>query len=145
MKTMNLKPGLEKLVRRADRFSNLSDDTVAAIREIAATEDPDAFPVLARFMCTPGIVGREAALGLYRHFGQLAAEPMRRIVEKSMDEDQIRNAYRVLAALGDPYAMRAVNAHCWADLDEEDAIAAAVAQVANDGEGPPGASGKEGE
>jgi hypothetical protein len=141
MKTMNLQ--LKKLVRRANRFSNLSDDTVAAIREIAATEDPDAIPVLARFMRVPGIVGREAALGLYRHFGQLAAEPMRRVVAKSMDEDQIRNAYRVLAALGDGYAMRAVSAHCWADLDEEDAIAAARAQVANDeGDPPSGVSGE---
>jgi hypothetical protein len=144
MNTMN--PQLQKLVRRANRFSNLSDDTVAAIREIAATEDPDAIRVLARFMRVPGIVGREAALGLYRHFGQLAAEPMRRVVEKSMDEDQIRNAYRVLAALGDTYAMRAVNAHCWADLDEADAIAAAMPQVANDeGDPPTGASGEEGE
>ena len=129
MKTMNLNPNLKTLVRRANRFSNLSDDTVAAIREIAATEDPDAIPVLARFMRTPGIVGREAALGLVRHFGQLAAEPMRRIVAKSKEEDQIRNAYRVLAALGDEYAMRAVSAHCWADLDESDAIAAATAKV----------------
>jgi len=129
MKTMNLKPELQKLVRRANRFSNRRDDTVAAIREIAATGDPDAIPVLARWMRCPGIEGREAALGLVRGFGQLAAEPMRRVVAKSMDEDQIRNAYLVLAALGDAYAMRGVLAHCWADLDEEDAIAAAMAKV----------------
>jgi hypothetical protein len=140
-----MNPTLKQLVRRANRFSNLSDDTVAAIREIAATGDPDAIPVLASFLEVPGIVGREAALGLYRHFGQLAAEPMRRVVAESVDEDQIRNAYRVLAALGDPYALRAVSADCWADLDEEDAIAAAIAEVGNDADDPPGASGEEGE
>lgn len=111
---------LEKLVRIANRESNLSEDYVAAIRAIAATEDPDAIPVLASFMDSPGIVGREAALGLFLHFGQLAAEPMRRLIAQSIDEDQIRNAYRVLAALGDEYALRAVFAHCWADLDEDD-------------------------
>ncbi len=144
MKTMNhLNPTLRFLVRRANSPSNLSEDTVEAIREIADTGDPDAIDVLARFMRVPGIIGREAALGLFRDFGQLAAEPMRRVIEKSMDEDQIRNAQRVLAALGDAYAMRAVNAHCWADLEEEDAIAAAQAE--NDGEAPPGARGEEGE
>lgn len=142
---MNMKPNLQTLVRIANRPSNLSDDTVAAIRAIAATEDPDAIPVLVSFFDVPGIVGREAALGLYRHFGQLAAEPMRRLIEESMDEDQIRNAYRVLAALGDAYARRAVFAHCWADLDEEDAIARALAEIANDADDPSDVEQEEGE
>ena len=34
-----------------------------------------------------------------------------------MDEDQIRNAHRVLARLGDPYSKKAVLAVCWADLE----------------------------
>jgi hypothetical protein len=45
-----------------------------------------------------------------------------------MDEDQIRNAHRVLAALGDRYSKRAVRAYCWADLEEHDAAAAAAAK-----------------
>jgi hypothetical protein len=81
-------------------------------------------------MDTPGVVGRAAAYAVYAAFGQLAYEPMKRLVRESLDEDQIRNAYRVLAALGDAYALRAVFAHCWADLEEEDRLATVLLQSA---------------
>jgi HEAT repeat protein len=114
---------LENLIDRLHHPSNLSEQSIAIIREIAATGDPAAIGALADVMDTPGVVGREAAYAIYAAFGQLAYEPMKRLVQESLDEDQIRNAYRVLAALGDAYALRAVFAHCWADLDEEDRIA----------------------
>ena len=56
-------------------------------------------------------------------FGQFAESEMRRCLARSMDEDQIRNAHRVLAALGDRHSKRAATAYCWADLEEEEAAA----------------------
>ena len=111
---------LEKLADRLYNDANRSERQLALIRKIAATGDPEAIGVLAGVMDTPGVIGRAAARAIHSTFGQLAYEPMKRLVEESVDEDQIRNAYRVLAALGDAYARRAVRAHCWADLEEED-------------------------
>ena len=53
---------------------------------------------------------------------------MRRLVAESMDEDQIRNAHRVLARLGDRSSRKAVRAVCWADLEERQVVEKTGAQ-----------------
>jgi hypothetical protein len=90
---------------------------VRTIRKIARTQDPDAIAILGSLLDSPGLIGAAAVLGLYS-FGQFAASEMRRLVAESMDEDQIRNAHRVLARLGDRYSRKAQHAVCWADLEE---------------------------
>jgi hypothetical protein len=125
---------LKKLTRALDRCTT-STEYVVVIRKIARTQDPDAIAILASLLDSPGPVGAAAVRGLLS-FGQFAESAMRRCVAESMDEDQIRNAHRVLAALGDAYSTRAVSAHCWADLDEEDAITAARAAANDDAVGP---------
>jgi hypothetical protein len=99
-----------------------STEYVRVIRRITRTQDPDAIVILASVLDTPGPVGAAAVRGLMA-FGQLAESEMRRCVATGVDEDAIRNAHRVLAALGDPYSHRAQHAYCWADLEEEDAAA----------------------
>ena len=103
-----------------------STEYVRVIRRITRTQDPDAIVLLASVLDTPGPVGAAAVRGLMA-FGHLAMSEMRRCVANGVDEDAIRNAHRVLAALGDRAAKRAVSAHCWADLEEE---AAAEEQAA---------------
>ena len=112
-----------------------STEYVVVIRKITRTRDPGAIAVLASLLDSPGPIGAAAVRGL-KSFGPLAETEMRRCVAQSMDEDQIRNAHRVLAALGDAYSRRAVRACCWADLDDEDAIAARAADAANDSAPP---------
>jgi hypothetical protein len=115
---------LKKLTRALDRCTT-STEYVDVIRKITCTRDPDAIAILASLLDSPGPVGAAAVKGLIS-FGQFAEAEMRRCLAQSMDEDQVRNAHRVLAKLGDAYSKRAVNAYCWADLDEESAIAAAT-------------------
>jgi hypothetical protein len=103
-----------------------SAEYVRAIRRITRTQDPDAMAILASLLDTPGPVGAAAVKGLVS-FGQFAESEMRRCLACSMDEDQIRNAHRVLAELGDRASKRAVSAHCWADLEEEAAMQEAAA------------------
>jgi hypothetical protein len=91
---------------------------VRVIRRMTRTADPDAIAILASLLDTPGVVGAAAVKGLIS-FGQLADAEMRRCVADGVDEDMIRNAHRVLAALGDAYSQRAQHAYCWADLEEE--------------------------
>jgi hypothetical protein len=67
----------------------------------------------------PGRAGIAAAEAV-ASFGVIAQDAVRAALD-AMDEDTVRNAHRVLAAWGDAYSRRAVNAHCWADLEEEDA------------------------
>ena len=119
---MTMTKNLKKLVRALDRCDT-STDYVDVIRRIARTRDLDAIAILASLLDSPGPVGAAAVRGLIS-FGQFAEGEMRRCLALSMDEDQIRNAHRVLAALGDRYSKRAVNAYCWADLEEEDEAAA---------------------
>jgi len=119
---MTMTKNLKKLVRALDRCDT-STDYVDVIRRIARTRDLDAIAILASLLDSPGPVGAAAVRGLIS-FGQFAESEMRRCLALSMDEDQIRNAHRVLAALGDRYSKRAVNAYCWADLEEEDEAAA---------------------
>ena len=112
------------LKKLADSLEDCTTSTeyVRVIRRITRTQDPDAIVILASVLDTPGPVGAAAVRGLMA-FGQLAEGEMRRCVATGVDEDVIRNAHRVLAALGDPFSRRAVSAHCWADLEEEDAAA----------------------
>jgi hypothetical protein len=110
-------------LKRALDDCTTSTEYLDVIHAITRTQDPDAIEILASLLDSPGPVGAAAVEGLIS-FGQLAESAMRRCVARSMDEDQIRNAHRVLAALGDGYSRRAVRAYCWADLEEEDAIAA---------------------
>ena len=119
---MTMTKKLKKLVRTLHRC-NTSTEYVDVIRRIARTRDLDAIAILASLLDSPGPVGAAAVRGLIS-FGQFAEGEMRRCLALSMDEDQIRNAHRVLAALGDRYSKRAVNAYCWADLEEEDEAAA---------------------
>jgi HEAT repeat protein len=119
---MTMTKNLKKLVRALDRCDT-STEYVDVIRRIARTRDLDAIAILASLLDSPGPVGAAAVRGLIS-FGQFAEGEMRRCLALSMDEDQIRNAHRVLAALGDRYSKRAVNAYCWADLEEEDEAAA---------------------
>ena len=121
---MTMTKKLKKLVRALDRCDT-STDYVDVIRRITRTRDLDAIAILASLLDSPGPVGAAAVRGLIS-FGQFAESEMRRCLRLSMDEDQIRNAHRVLAALGDRYSMRAVRAYCWADLEEEDAAEAAA-------------------
>lgn len=114
-----LSPELRRLRRKLEDAPT-SEPAVAAIREIAATQDPDAIRILCRWLDVPGPTGLAAVEGLVS-FGVFAEEAVRRVVRVSMDEDQIRNAHRVLAALGDEQSKRTVRAWCWADLDENDA------------------------
>ncbi len=115
---------LKNLTRALDRCTT-STEYVVVIRKLARTQDPDAIKILASLLDSPGPVGAAAVRGLLS-FGQLAETAMRRCLARSMDEDQIRNAHRVLAALGDAYSERAVSAYCWTDLEVEDALAAAT-------------------
>jgi hypothetical protein len=108
---------LEKLADRLEDCTT-STDYVRIIRKITRTQDPDAIAILASLLDSPGPVGAAAVRGLIS-FGRLAEAEMRRCLVDSMDEDQIRNAHRVLAALGDAYSRRAQYAYCWADLEEE--------------------------
>jgi hypothetical protein len=122
------------LARLADALEDCVTpaEHVRVIRDIARTQDPDAIAILAPLLESCGEIAAATVEALLS-FGQLAEGEMRRCVAESMDEDQIRNAHRVLAGLGDAYSRRAVTAHCWADLEEENAIAAAT--PANDQEG----------
>jgi hypothetical protein len=124
------------LKKLADSLEDCTTSTeyVRVIRRITRTQDPDAIVILASVLDTPGPVGAAAVRGL-KAFGQLAEGEMRRCVATGVDEDAIRNAHRVLAALGDRASKRAVSAHCWADLEEEAAEeerAAAGTSASND-------------
>jgi hypothetical protein len=117
------------LQKLADSLEDCTTSTelVRVIRRITRTQDPDAIAILASVLDTPGPAGAAAVRGLLA-FGQLAVGEMRRCVGTAMDEDAIRNAHHVLAALGDRGSKRAVSAHCWADLEEEDALEEAAAE-----------------
>ncbi len=108
---------LEKLADSLEDCTTPAEH-VGVIRRITKTQDPDAILLLASVLDTPGAVGAAAVRGLIA-FGQLAMSEMRRCIATGVDEDAIRNAHRVLAALGDRASKRAVSAHCWADLEDE--------------------------
>jgi hypothetical protein len=71
---------------------------------------------LARIVRDPSI---SLANGGGARCRQVVAEDCAVRMEASLDEDEIRNAYRVLAALGDETSQRALAADCWADAQAE--------------------------
>ena len=131
---MTMTKTLKKLARKLDDAST-STAAVRVVHRIVCTQDPDAIAVLAAALDWPGPVGEAAVEGLSA-FGQLAAAEMRRTVARSLDEDAIRNAHRVLAALGDRFSARAVDAVCWADLEEDDAAAVSRSHAPTKTNGP---------
>jgi hypothetical protein len=135
---MTMTRNLQKLAERLEDCTT-STALVRVIRRIVRTRDPDAIVVLASVLPTRGPAGPAAVRGLIS-FGQLAESEMRRTVARSLDEDAIRNAHRVLAALGDRRSKRAVSAHCWADLQEEAALEEQAATDKSTGAGIPDAA-----
>jgi hypothetical protein len=109
---------MKTLAARLDRVTE-SEKGLALIREIVATGDVAAIDILATHLDNPGVLGRAATEALIG-FGKAAEPAMRRCLD-ALDEDTIRNAHRVLAAMGDAYSGRAQHAFCWADLEEDDA------------------------
>lgn len=106
---------LKTLAARLNRVTESAKGLVL-IQQIVDTGDPAAIDVLAKHLDNPGVLGRAATRALIG-FGK-AAEPAMRKALDALDEDTIRNAHKVLAALGDRTSARAQHAFCWADLDE---------------------------
>jgi len=119
-------PKIERLARVIRDRRSLSEDYMRAIGELAATRHQDAPLVIGSLLDMPGPVGNEAvrALICIAHTGgprcrQAVAEDCCIRIHASLDADEIRNAYRVLAALGDQTSQRALAADCWADVEAE--------------------------
>ena len=119
-------PKIERLARIIRDPRSMSEDYVRAIGELAATRHPDAPLVIGSLLDMPGPVGNEAvrALVCLAHAGdarcrQAVAEDCCIRIHESVDADEVRNAYRVLAALGDGTSQRALAADCWADVEAE--------------------------
>jgi HEAT repeat protein len=105
-----------KKLRRQMLRAQYSEDIIRLMFAIARTGEADAIRVLAAQMDVPCDVGRAAVRALVE-MGP-AVLPEMRVRLESDDEDMIRNAHRVLAAFGDERSKRAVEAECWADLEE---------------------------
>jgi len=88
------------------------------MKQIARTGDPDAIIVIADQLDAPCDVGR-AAVQCLVEIGPAVIPEMHKRLEAD-DEDTVRNARKVLAALGDERSIAALDAECWADLDELD-------------------------
>ena len=124
-----LNPRVLRLTRIIHDPSNLSEDYVRAIRALEATRHEDAALVIGDFLDMPGPVGNEAVRALvslatsggYRCRYSVCEDCDIRIWV-SLDDDEIRNAHRVLAALGNGASQRALAADCWADAEEEEAL-----------------------
>lgn len=119
-------PKIERLARILRDPRSLSEDYVRAIRELAATRHQDAAVLVASLLDMPGPVGDEAVRILIslaatgpRGCRQAVVEDCAVRLDASLDADEIRNAYRVLAALGDETSQRALAADCWADADAQ--------------------------
>jgi hypothetical protein len=105
-----------KKLRRQMLSAQFSEDIIRILFAIARTGEADAIPVIADQMDVPCAVGRAAVQALIE-IGPAVIPEMRKRLE-ALDEDMIRNAHRVLAALGDQRSARAEQAECWADLEE---------------------------
>lgn len=118
-----LAPKVLRLARAIHDPRNLSEDYVDCIRALEATRHPDAALVIGDLLDMPGPVGDEAVTALIwlasRGIGSVCEDCCVRIWV-SLDDDEIRNAHRVLAALGDRASQRALAADCWADAEEEE-------------------------
>ncbi len=110
-----MSPSLEMLRRRMLR-APYSTEIIAVMREIARSGDPDAIVVLSRQLDVPCDVGR-AAVACLVAIGFAVIPEMRRRLD-ALDEDMVRNAHRVLAVLGDENSRAALDAECWADLEQ---------------------------
>ena len=118
-----------RLTRAIHDPRNLSEDYVRGIRALRDTRHEDAALVIGDFLDMPGPVGDEAVRALVS-LATCGARPCRYAVCKdcdiriwvSLDDDEIRNAHRVLAALGNGASQRALAADCWADAEKEEAL-----------------------
>jgi HEAT repeat protein len=122
MRTNMNKPNAETMERiakvRALGASHSSDEHVERIRALGETRDPAAIPALAELLDSGGPIA-SAVVDALVELGEAAWAPMWRCVDEGVEEWAIRNAYRVLARLGSEYALRAQDAECWADFEEE--------------------------
>jgi HEAT repeat protein len=109
---------MKTVKKLARRLANAFDSAVVldTIARLGETRDEAAIPVLVGVLDTPGPIGRAAVRALVS-LGAAAAPAMHDCIENGIDEDTIRNAHRVLAALGDVRSARYQHAICWADLD----------------------------
>jgi hypothetical protein len=117
-------PKIERLARIIRNPRSLSEDYMRAIGELAATGHEDAALVIASLLDMPGPVGDAAVRALVslanagsprcRH---AIADDCSTRIDGSLDADEIRNAYRVLAALGDETSQQTLAADCWADAE----------------------------
>jgi len=105
-----------KKLRRQMLAAQFSEDIIRLMFAIARTGEADAIPVIADQMDVPCAVGRAAVQALIE-IGPAVIPEMRKRLE-ALDEDMIRNAHRVLGALGDERSARAAQAVCWADFEE---------------------------
>ena len=119
-------PKIERLASIVRDPRSKSEDYVRAIHELAATRHEDAPHVIGSLLDMPGPVGNVAVLALLRlaltgdpRCRQAVVEDCVSRIDASVDADEIRNAYRVLAALGDQASQRALAADCWADAEAE--------------------------
>ena len=112
-----MNPTVKKL-RRQMLSAQFSEDIIRILFAIARTGEADAIPVIADQMDVPCAVGRAAVQALIE-IGPAVIPEMRKRLE-ALDEDMIRNAHRVLGALGDERSARAAQAVCWADFEEEE-------------------------
>jgi hypothetical protein len=122
-------PTVLRLARTIHDPRNLSEDYVRGIRALEATRHEDAAPIIADFLDMPGPVGDEAVRALVSLARCGGGRCTRAVVADcclrvwtSLDDDEIRNAHRVLAALGSDASRRALAADCWADAEEEEAL-----------------------
>lgn len=128
---------LERKVLRLTRAihdpRNLSADYVRCIRALEATRHEGAPLIVGEFLDMPGPVGDEAVramvslatCGVGRCRFSVVDDCFVRIYG-SLDDDEIRNAHRVLAALEGleggkgGSSQRALAADCWADAEEQE-------------------------
>jgi hypothetical protein len=127
-----LSPTILRLTRAIHDPRNLSEDYVRGIGALRATRHEDAALIIGEFLDVPGPVGDEAVRALVSLATCGARRCRRSVVEDcsvriwvSLDEHEIRNAHRVLAALGNTASQRALAADCWADAEEEELLRAA--------------------
>jgi HEAT repeat protein len=105
-----------KKLRRQMLSAQFSEDIIRILFAIARTGEADAIPVIADQMDVPCAVGSAAVRALIE-IGPAVIPEMRKRLE-ALDEDMVRNAHRVLGALGDERSARAARAVCWADFEE---------------------------
>ena len=101
------------------KLADATDDheLLRIVRDLRDLGTVEAAAAIATVLDTPGPMGRRIVRELVQ-MGPVVMPAMLDAIETGIDEDAIRNAHRVLAALGDEYSARAQHAHCWADVGE---------------------------